>query len=203
LAEEGGNGVKTSDIKGPDESSEERKGMLQEHARSAPAPLGTGTAPEKAEGEEDSLASARKEAEANRDRWMRAVADLENFKKRSLQEKNRLLKYRDEELLRDLLPVMDNLDRAVQHCTDAGRADALMDGLCLVAKMFKDVLARRQVTEIKALGEIFDPHLHEAIGRVPAQAGKENLVVEEVEKGYMYQDKLLRPAKVVVAMAGS
>jgi len=200
VAEEGSNDVKTSDIKGPERSREESAGWVQKHAPSEPAPVGRGE-PERAEGEEDPLAAARRDAEANRDRWMRAVAELENFKRRSLQEKNKLLKYRDEELLRDLLPVMDNLERAISHCTGAGRTDAVMEGLLLVTNMFKDILARHQVTEIKALGQPFDPHVHEAIARVSAPRGKDNVVMEEVEKGYMYQDRLLRPAKVVVATA--
>jgi molecular chaperone GrpE len=195
LADESGNNVK---ISGEDPTS-----TLQEHPRTAPVAVAKEPVSEKAEETEDPLAKALKEAETNRDRWVRAVAELENFKKRSLQEKNKLLKYRYEDLLKDLLPVLDNLDRALNHCTAAGRTDSLTDGLCLVANMFKDILARYQVTEIKALGEPFDPHVHEAVARVPAPPGQANRVVEELEKGYMYQDRLLRPAKVVVAMAES
>jgi len=195
LAEESGNNVKTS--------GEEPRSTLQEHPRSVPVAVGKEAVSEKTEGPEDPLADALREADANRDRWVRAVADLENFKKRSLQEKNKLLKYRHEDLLKDLLPVLDNLDRALNHCTAAGRVDSLTDGLCLVTNLFKDILARYQVTEIKALGEPFDPHVHEAVARIPAPPGQANRVVEELEKGYMYQDRLLRPAKVVVAMAES
>jgi molecular chaperone GrpE len=199
LAEEGNGNVKISDIGGSKETGEERKSALQEHPRSEPAPVGKPGIPEKTE--EDPLAAAQREVEANRDRWVRAVADLENFKKRSVQEKTRLLKYRHEDLLRDLLPVLDNLDRALSHCNAAGRADTLSEGVCLVANMLKEVLARYQVKEIKALGEPFDPHVHEAIARVSAPADQANLVVDELEKGYMYEDRLLRPAKVVVAAA--
>lgn len=195
MAEESGNNVKSP--------GEEPTSTLQEHPRTTPVAVGKAAASDKTEGSADPLADALKEAEANRDRWVRAVADLENFKKRSLQEKNRLLKYRYEDLLRDLLPVLDNLDRALNHCTASGRTDSLTDGLCLVANMFKDILTRYQVTEIKALGEVFDPNVHEAVARIPAAAGQANRVVEELEKGYMYQDKLLRPAKVVVAMPES
>jgi molecular chaperone GrpE len=180
---------------------------LEEHSRTELTPVSeAGSGSEKVEqsqAEQDPLEKALKEAEENRDRWMRAVADLENYKKRALQEKSKFLKYRNEELLRDLLAVVDNLERAQIHCDQAGRSDALADGVCMIAKMLRDILDRYGVKEIKALGETFDPHLHEAIARGPATDKPANQVVEEMEKGYMYQDRLLRPAKVVVSVSGS
>jgi molecular chaperone GrpE len=149
----------------------------------------------------DLLEEARKEAAENRDRWIRAVADLENFRKRSTQERSNLLKYKNEEILRDLVAVMDNMDRALKYCDPTGKPDPLAEGICMVSGMFKDILGRYGVQEIKALGEPFDPHMHEAVARVPAGDNQSNTVVEEVEKGYMYQDRLLRPSKVVVAVA--
>ena len=98
------------------------------------------------------------------------------------------------------MAVVDNLERAQMHCEAAGRSDALADGVCMITKMFREILERYGVKEIKALGEPFDPHLHEAIARVPAQDKTANQVVEEMEKGYMYQDRLLRPAKVGVSV---
>lgn len=177
---------------------------LEEHSRTELTPVsGKGSPGEKIEQirpELDPLEKALKEAEENRDRWIRAVADLENYKKRAIQEKSTLLKYRNEELLRDLVAVVDNLERAQMHCEAAGRSDALADGVCMITKMFREILERYGVKEIKALGELFDPHLHEAIARMPAQDKAANQVVEEMEKGYMYQDRLLRPAKVVVSV---
>ena len=140
---------------------------LEEHARTELTPVsGEGSPGEKIEEslpELDPLEKALKEAEENRDRWIRAVADLENYKKRAMQEKSKLLKYRNEELLRDLVAVVDNLERALMHCEAAGRSDALADGVCMITKMFREILERYGVKEIKALGEPFDPHLHEAI----------------------------------------
>ncbi|MGO9568162.1 MAG: nucleotide exchange factor GrpE [Desulfomonilaceae bacterium] len=178
---------------------------LEEHARTELTPVSGETSPGKGVEEErqpelDPLEKALKEVEENRDHWMRAAAEFENYKKRALQEKSKFLKYRNEELLRDLLVVVDNLERAQMHCEAAGRSDALADGVCMVTKMFRDILERYGVREIKALGGPFDPHVHEAIARVPAQGEPANQVVEEMEKGYMYQDRLLRPAKVVVSV---
>lgn len=149
----------------------------------------------------DPLQEALTESAANRDRWMRAVADLENYKKRSLQERSNLLKYRNEELLRDLLGVVDNLDRALAHCTETGRSDAVADGVCMIANMFREILERYGVRPIESVGKPFDPKYQEAIAKVPSAGKEPNTVMEELEKGYMYLDRLLRPAKVVVSAA--
>jgi len=186
-------------------SRAEREKAIQQHAPTQPQAVPQAAGPQEAAGEDveakpDPLESALKEAAENRDRWMRAVADLENYKKRSLQERSKLLKYKNEELLRDLVGIIDNLERALGHSSEAGRNDPLVEGVAMTAKMFRDILQKHGVTEIKALGETFDPHIHEAIARIPCpENGRPNQVVQEVEKGYMYQDRLLRPSKVVVS----
>ena len=156
---------------------------------------------EQTDGQPDPLEVARKEAAENRDRWMRAVADLENYKKRVAQEKSTLLKYRYEEVLRDLLPVKDNLERALNHCQDTDPAKAVLEGVSMIAKMLGDVLQKHGLTEIESVGMPFDPHLHEAIARAPSNDLEPNAVLQEVERGYLYHDRLLRPSKVVVAAA--
>ncbi len=194
----------------PADSSEQanqpRAKALQEHGTRQPASLsevGEECASMTPEQGEDSLDRARKEAAENRDRWMRAVAELENYKKRTLQEKSRLLKYKNEELLRDLLPIVDNMERALGHCDVAGKCDPLTEGVSMIAGMFRDTLSRYGVTEIKSLGEPFNPHVHEALARIPLEDRPPNTVVEVLEKGYLYQERLLRPAKVVVSAAVS
>jgi molecular chaperone GrpE len=171
---------------------------LQE--RPTDKPVGV-SAPGRAEEEPHpvSLEDALKEAADNRDRWMRSLAELENFRKRAAHEKSRLLKYKNEDLLRDLLGVVDNMDRALGHCRDSGRSDPLADGVCMISGMFHDLLQRYGVSEINALGEPFNPHLHEALAKIPSADHQANTVVEVLEKGYLYEDRLLRPAKVAVA----
>lgn len=137
-------------------------------------------------------------AEDNRDKWMRAVAEFENYKKRSIQERSKFQKYRNEELLRDLLPVMDNLERAIA-ASDAKSAGPLLDGVKMTANMFKDVLSRFGVKPIESVGGPFNPEFQEAIATLNDPGRDTNSVIEELEKGYMYQDRLLRPAKVVVS----
>jgi molecular chaperone GrpE len=181
----------------------DKLGTLNEHGH--PEPLSaTGTAEKEealSEGivAEDELEAAKKEAAENRDRWMRAVADLENFKKRSIQEKSKLLKYKFEELLRDLLTVVDSIGRALGHCEQAGRDDAVAEGVCMISEMFQGLLSKYGVTEIDSLGKPFDPNVHEALAQVPMPDREPNTVIEVMEKGYMYHDRLLRPSKVVVS----
>ncbi|MBI5572385.1 MAG: nucleotide exchange factor GrpE [Desulfomonile tiedjei] len=176
---------------------------LQEHPPTEPAvvaqPAGEpqpGGAPEQ---QPPSMEEAVAEAALNRDRWLRAVADLENYKKRVAQERSKLLKYRNEDLLKDLLAIVDNMDRALAHCTEDTRGDSLAEGVCMVAEMFRNVLERYGVTEIKALGQPFDPYVHEALAKIPDASRPPNQVIEVLEKGYLYHDRLLRAAKVVVS----
>ncbi len=188
------------------ESNQEREGTItavEEHAPSQPMKVSDDTS-SAGEGEDekvqtDPLEAARKEAEENRERWVRAVAELENFKKRTAQERSRMQKYRYEGLLRDLLPIVDNMDRAVRHCSETGASDGVAEGLCMIAGMFRDLLQNYGVKEIESLGEPFDPQFHEAIARLPSADKPANVVVEELEKGYLYQDRLLRPSKVAVS----
>lgn len=142
-----------------------------------------------------------KESEENRDRWLRSVAELENFKKRSLQERSKLLKYKEEDLLRELLPVVDNLERALSNSPKDDMENPLTQGVKMVLRMFAEALKKYGVTEIEALGAGFDPQFHEAIAQEPSANGPSNLVTRELEKGYMYKDRLLRPAKVIVSTA--
>jgi molecular chaperone GrpE len=178
---------------------------IQPHPPSEPA-LAGGTARAAVEQPEeitdkDPLEAAKKEAAENRDRWVRAVADLENYKKRAIQEKGAILKYKNEDLLRDLLTVKDNIQRAVDFCGKEGRSDPVVDGICMISDMLRDLLRKYGVTEIEALGQPFDPNLHEAIAKVATEDQKPNTVVEVMEEGYRYQDRLLRAAKVIVAAA--
>lgn len=186
-----------------DQREENKGSSLEEHAPSDLISVSETEASKGGEAEEreevDPLEQATKEAKENRDRWMRAVAELENFRKRTAHERSRLQKYRHEELLRDLLPVVDNIERAVHHSSETGESDGLVEGIHMIVGMFRDVLDRYGVKEIKALGEPFDPSFHEAIARVPSPDTSPNTVVEQMEKGYMYHDRLLRPARVVVS----
>lgn len=145
------------------------------------------------------LESKELEAKENYDRLLRQMADLENFKKRMARERGEALRYANEALVRDLLPVLDNLERAVEHAKGGRNGKPLLDGVEMVLKGFLDVLSKYGVTQITAKGESFDPQKHEAIAQVESEEHEPNTVVEEHHKGYYLLDRLLRPALVSVA----
>lgn len=147
------------------------------------------------------LEKKESEARENYDRFLRQVAELENFKKRVAREKGEALRYASESLIKDLLPVLDNLERAVDHATGGGNGKTLVEGVEMVLKGFLDVLSKHGVTQISAKGESFDPERHEAVAQVESAEYEPNTVVEEHHKGYYLLDRLLRPSLVSVAKA--
>jgi molecular chaperone GrpE len=132
------------------------------------------------------------------DRFLRAAADLENFRKRAQREKEEIQKFGIERVLKDLFPVVDNLDRALAA---APEGDALGGGVKLVLKTLEDALARHGVKSFHALGEPFDPRRHEAIMTVATADAAPGTVVLEHGRGFSLHDRLVRPALVGVAAA--
>ncbi|MBI3073175.1 MAG: nucleotide exchange factor GrpE [Deltaproteobacteria bacterium] len=139
---------------------------------------------------------ARADAAQAADARMRALAELDNVRKRSEREKDDIRKYGIESLLREVLGVWDNLTRAVDHATN--KTDPVVEGVEMVLRQFADVLQRFGVVPFHALGEIFNPARHEAISRAPMDAPLGTVGVE-VACGFMIRDRLLRPAMVVVS----
>jgi molecular chaperone GrpE len=150
---------------------------------------------------EADLAAAREEARQNHERWLRERADLENLKKRASRERAETVRFANENLLKDLLPVVDNLERAVEHAQGGGNGQPLVEGVALVLKALLDVLERHGVTRIAAKGAPFDPAHHEAVAHVESGEHEPNSVVEEHQGGYLLNERLLRPALVSVAKA--
>lgn len=144
---------------------------------------------------------ADKTAEANRnwDQYLRERAEVENFKKRMQREKSDALRFAIEPLAKDLLPVIDNLERAVEHAASGGNGQPLIEGVKLVLKDALDVLERHGVLRVDASGRTFDPSRHEAVVQVPDARRPANQVVEQFVPGYTLHDRLLRPARVSVS----
>jgi molecular chaperone GrpE len=139
-----------------------------------------------------------KGAEENYDRFLRAQAELENYKKRVEREKGSLVRYGNEELIKAILPVIDNLERALNH--PAGEnPDGLVEGIKITLNQLLQVLEKFGVSSIAAVGEPFDPSKHEAMMQVESTEHEPNTVVSEFQKGYVLNDRLLRPAMVSVA----
>jgi len=151
---------------------------------------------------EEALTAARQEAEQNRDLYLRARADLDNFRKRAQRDKEDLARFANENILREILPVLDNLERAVEHADKEGGSDgSLFEGVKMTVGMFGRVLEKFGVTPVAALGEAFDPSRHEAMGQIESADHPPNTVVQDLQKGYMLNDRLLRPAMVMVSKA--
>jgi molecular chaperone GrpE len=147
------------------------------------------------------LAAKELEAKSNYDRFLRQVAELDNFKKRTARERDDAIRFANEAMIKDLLPVVDNLERAVAHAAGGGNGKPIVEGVEMVLKGLLDVLAKHGVTQISALGQSFDPSKHEAMAQVESESHEPNAVVDELHKGYMLRDRLLRPALVSVAKA--
>jgi molecular chaperone GrpE len=138
------------------------------------------------------------ESKENFDKYLRAVAELENFKKRNAKERADMLRYAGEFLARDLLNVIDDLERAISQ-EKLGSAEEILEGIRLIHGGFINVLKRHSVEPFESAGEKFDPNKHEALAIVPSEEHPPGVVMEQLKKAYLFKDKLLRPAQVVVS----
>jgi molecular chaperone GrpE len=157
--------------------------------------------PELAEKVED-LEALRKRA-AERDQYLdmlqRSRAEFENYQKRVNKDREQERRYFASGILSDLLPVLDNLERASSAAQQAGEKGPLAEGIGMVLNQFMEFLKRNGVTRIEAQDQPFDPHLHQAVMQQPMADKPANTVIKVLEQGYMNQDRVLRPAKVVVS----
>ena len=169
----------------------------------ASAPAATAATPEAPPakpGPEEQLAAAKAEAASNYDRYMRAMADLDNFRKRTTREKDELRQYAAGRVLEDLLPVLDNLGLGLAAAKQPGaEIKALVGGVEMVLNQLKTALGNHGLTEINPLGQPFDAHQHEALSQQPSADVPEGSVVNVVRIGYALNGRLLRPAAVVVS----
>jgi len=147
---------------------------------------------------EDQLAAKDKEARDNWDRFVRERADLENYRKRVNREKEELLNYGNKSLIEEILPVVDNMERALAHASEDGQA-AVVEGIRMTHGMLVAALRKFGVTPIEAVGTPFDSAFHQAMAQVPTDELPPNTVVEEYQKGYLLKERLLRPAMVTVS----
>jgi len=149
------------------------------------------------------LAATEKEKKDNWDKYVRAVADLENGRKRMRRELDDARSDTKIKVLKEMLPVVDNLERAIEHAAQTQDPGAIMEGLKLVVRQFMHAFERLEVTPIDAAGQPFDPNLHEAISQLETADHPPGTVVSVLQRGYKAGDRLLRPAMVVVAKAKS
>ena len=143
----------------------------------------------------EALAQARQEAEKNLESWQRTQADFINYKRRSQKEKEEIGQYSQSLLLCSLLPVLDDLERALGSMPRELAKTPWVEGIKLIERKFHNILESQGVAHIKAKGKAFDPNLHEATMSIK---GKEGVVVKELLKGYKLRDRVIRPSKVAV-----
>lgn len=149
----------------------------------------------------EQLEATQAERDENYNLALRAQAELENFRKRVQREREEDLRYRALPLAKDLLPVIDNLHRAVLAAGQTSNVDDLILGVEMVLKQCDDVLAGHAVQPIVAEQATFDPNVHEAVSQVPTAEAEPMTILQEIERGYTLHDRVLRPSKVVVATA--
>jgi len=179
------------------ESSEEKQpsGQTEGAPEQTPEPGQADSVP----AAEDALAAIIAERDELKDRLLRLAAETENYKKRSERDKADFLKRANESLLRDLLPVLDGLERAAAHAQEQNGAQGVAEGLGLLQQEFWKVLERYGLEKVEALGLPFNPEVHEAMMQQDDPEAEENTVLIELQKGYLFQGRLLRPAMVVVS----
>ena len=152
----------------------------------------------------DELIKLRAKA-AERDQYLdmlqRSRAEFENYQKRAQKDREQERRYMYGPLVFDFLPVLDNLERAVVAAQQVGETGPLVQGVALVQNQFIELLKRYGITRIDALGKPFDPNVHQAVMQQPAKDQPPNTVIQVLEQGFMNQDRVLRPAKVVVTTA--
>ena len=156
---------------------------------------------DQAEAEDVSVQLARAQ-ERNReleDKLLRMAAEQDNFRKRMQRERETAFKYAEEAILRELLPSLDNLERAVEQCKCSPDAVALLAGVEMTCKGLLNTLEKFGVKPLVGEGQSFDPNFHEAVAMEPSADVPENQILQEYQKGYMFKDRLIRAAKVVVS----
>ena len=155
---------------------------------------------ESEETEEDLLEKERSHARNMEERFLRVNAEFENYKKRIVRENSERFKYFNLDLIKELLPSLDNLERAITHAKSENKDfDSMIEGLEMVNKMTHEVFEKFGVSRVNTVGEVFDPNIHQAVGLVQSDSVPENHIVEECLGGYLLHDRIIRPAMVRVS----
>ena len=141
-------------------------------------------------------------SEKNHDLYLRSEAEIENIKKRNRKDKEEWVKYANETLIREILPVMDNLEMAISHSQEENSIQALREGVELTLKGLRDVLGKSGLEEVKAEGEPFDPNFHHAVSEQADENVESGIILQELQRGYMLKKRLIRPAMVIVSKGG-
>jgi molecular chaperone GrpE len=170
-------------------------GQRQKSAEAGPKPASTRKKPEVS----SKLKALEKDLQEQKEKYLRLSADFDNYRKRTMKEKIELTKQAGEEIFSSILPVLDNLERAMKSVEEAKDLQAVKEGMHLIYSMFKEYLGQQGIREIEAMHQEFDTDVHDAVTKIPVPDGKlKGKVVDVIERGYFLNDKVLRYAKVVI-----
>jgi molecular chaperone GrpE len=147
----------------------------------------------------EKLDRLQEKVDKNYDQYLRSQAEMENIIKRNKKEKEDWIKYANETLIKELLPVMDNLEKAISFSREKNSLDALKEGVELTLKNLKDTLTKSGLEEVEAQGKAFDPAYHHAVSEQDAEDTAAGIILHELQKGYMLHQRLIRPAMVVLS----
>lgn len=151
----------------------------------------------------EKLQAAQTDRDRHFDFYLRSQAEMENLKKRFQKEKDGLIRFANESLIKDLLPVADNLEKAMNHSRGETGLEGLREGIDLTLKGLMETLKKAGVQEVSAQGLPFDPNYHDAISEIENNEVDQGTVIQELQKGYLLNNRLLRPATVIVSRKGS
>ncbi len=154
---------------------------------------------EKTQEADQEMVRMQQEVEQTNDTMLRLAAELDNYKKRVAKERESLIKYAAQGVVQELLPVLDNFERAMDAARQSKDFDSFLKGVEMIYKQMCDALEKRGVSRIDATGKVFDPNVHEAVMQMASEEHPENIVVEELQKGYMLHDRVIRPSMVAVS----
>jgi molecular chaperone GrpE len=166
--------------------------------RAAAAARSTSSAADPADGE-DEMASMQADLDRFRDLAMRSQADFENYKKRCAREKEEAIKYANKSLLEKVVSIVDHFELGLEAARGEGEKSSIYSGMSLVLKQLQDLVAESGLQPIEAVGQKFDPNLHEAIAHEPSDEVPEEHVIRQTRRGYRFKDRLLRPSTVIVS----
>uniref|UniRef100_UPI00403F0BAC nucleotide exchange factor GrpE n=1 Tax=Paenibacillus sp. FSL K6-1096 TaxID=2921460 RepID=UPI00403F0BAC len=183
-----------------DSSMNENQAAEEAEAVTDSGSLTAEEAGEAASGHEEELKKLQELADEHQARTLRVQADYDNFRRRTQKEKEELAQYATSKLVTELLPVLDNFERALATPSAGVDAEAFIKGVNMIFRQLEGVLKNEGLTAMEAVGQPFNPEYHQAIMQVESEEHEEGIVTEEVQKGYLLKDKVLRPAMVKVSM---
>jgi molecular chaperone GrpE len=193
---------RSKDVEGDNKDAMTPASADSADAGAAASAEGTTTSPASSDELNAQLAAKDQELSELKDKYLRALADTDNVRKRMRQQSEETVRLQRESLLRDLLPVVDNLERAIEATQGSAKRETIAEGVEMVLRSLHDLLRTQGVTPIAAVGQPFDPQVHEAVDHVASGEHPANTVVSEFHRGYVIGERMLRPARVSVSKGG-